>query len=120
MCIRDSHQNNRARTIGPKGWAKRFRDYDVPADLQGTLGDWRWNYSEYLACCASIDANLGRLTGALKALGELDDTIVVYSSDHGSHFRTRNAEYKRSPHDASIRVPLVVRPAAVICPWNRP
>ncbi|MBK6501465.1 MAG: sulfatase-like hydrolase/transferase [Candidatus Microthrix parvicella] len=103
------HQNNRFRTIGPKGWAKRFADYDVPADLKGTLGDWRWNYAEYLACCASIDANLGRLTGALEAAGELDDTIVVYSSDHGSHFRTRNAEYKRSPHDASIRVPLVVR-----------
>jgi arylsulfatase A-like enzyme len=103
------HQNNRFRIIGPKGWAKRFSNYDVPADLTGTRGDWRWNYAEYLACCASIDANLGRLTDALEATGQLDDTLVVYSSDHGSHFRTRNLEYKRSPHDASIRVPLVVR-----------
>ena len=103
------HQNNRFRTIGPKGWAKRFGDYDVPADLKGTLGDWRWNYAEYLACCASIDANLGRITDALERMGKLDNTLIVYSSDHGSHFRTRNLEYKRSPHDASIRVPLVVR-----------
>lgn len=103
------HQNNRFRSIGPKGWASRFSDHDVPGDLVGRFGDWRWNYSEYLACCASIDANLGRLIGTLRTSGELDDTLVVYSSDHGSHFRTRNLEYKRTAHDASIRVPLVLR-----------
>ena len=35
------HQNNRFRTIGPKGWASRFADHAVPADLAGRLGDWR-------------------------------------------------------------------------------
>ncbi len=103
------HQNNRFRSIGPNGWAKRFADYDVPGDLAGRLGDWRWNYSQYLACCASIDANLGRLVEYLSASGELENTLLLYTSDHGSHFRTRNLEYKRSPHDASIRVPLVLR-----------
>jgi len=33
----------------------------------------------------------------------------VFTSDHGCHFRTRNLEYKRSCHDASIRIPLVIR-----------
>ncbi|MEO6988566.1 MAG: sulfatase-like hydrolase/transferase [Aquihabitans sp.] len=102
------HQNNKLRSIGPAGWADRFRHYEVPADLQGRFGDWRWNYAEYLACCASVDANLARLLDDLEAHGELDDTIVIFSSDHGSHFRTRNFEYKRSCHDASIRIPLVV------------
>ena len=55
------HQNNRFRTIGPKGWAKRFADFDRPGDLPAWKGDWRWNYADYLACCASIDANLGRM-----------------------------------------------------------
>lgn len=102
------HQNNKLRSIGPTGWADRFSDFEVPPDLAGRFGDWRWNYAEYLACCASIDANLARLLDDLEANGELDDTIVVYSSDHGSHFRTRNLEYKRSCHDASIRIPLVI------------
>lgn len=102
------HQNDRFRTIGPKGWARRFRSFDRPGDLPAWRGDWRWNYAEYLACCASIDANLGRLLDALDGRGRLDDTLVVFTSDHGSHFRTRNLEYKRSPHDASIRVPLVI------------
>ena len=102
------HQNNRFRTIGPKGWATRFRDFDRPGDLPAWRGDWRWNYAEYLACCASIDANLGRLLDHLDRTRRLDDTLVVFTSDHGSHFRTRNLEYKRSPHDASIRIPLVI------------
>lgn len=102
------HQNNRMRSIGPKGWADRFRDFEVPGDLAGTLGDWRWNYAEYLAGCASIDANLGRLLGALEHKGIADDTLIVFASDHGSHFRTRNLEYKRSGHDASIAIPLVI------------
>lgn len=102
------HQNDRFRTIGPQGWARRFRDFDRPGDLPPWRGDWRWNYAEYLACCASVDANLGRLVDHLDRRGRLDDTLVVFSSDHGNHFRTRNLEYKRSPHDASIRVPLVI------------
>lgn len=102
------HQNDQIRTVGPKGWAKRFAGFDRPGDLPWWRGDWRWNYASYLAACASIDANLGRLVDALRADGRLDDTIIVFASDHGSHFRTRNLEYKRSPHDASIRVPLVI------------
>lgn len=102
------HQNNRFRSIGPKGWSKRFRDFERPGDLPAWQGDWRWNYAEYLACCASIDANLGRMVDHLDQRGRLDDTVVLFTSDHGSHFRTRNLEYKRSPHDASIRVPLVI------------
>lgn len=102
------HQNNRFRTIGPRGWAKRFRDFDRPGDLPAWRGDWRWNYAEYLACCASIDANFGRILDHLERSGRLEDTLVVFASDHGSHFRTRNLEYKRSPHDASIWIPLVI------------
>jgi uncharacterized sulfatase len=102
------HQNNRFRAIGPKGWAPRFGDFDRPEDLNRWRGDWRWNYAEYLACCASIDANLGRLVDSLRHSGRLDDTLIVFASDHGNHFRTRNLEYKRSPHDASIRIPLVL------------
>jgi uncharacterized sulfatase len=102
------HQNDRFRTIAPKHQARHFRDFDVPGDLRGTLGDWRWNYAATLATCASIDTNVGKLLDALRARGRFDEALIVYASDHGSHFRTRNLEYKRSCHDASIRVPLVV------------
>ncbi len=102
------HQNDRFRTIGPKGAAARFDDFEVPGDLRGTLGDWRWNYAESLAACAAIDRNVGRLVEGQRTLRDGGDPLVVYASDHGSHFRTRNLEYKRSCHDASTRVPLVI------------
>lgn len=103
------HQNNRLRYVGPRGRRQAFRHYDVPGDLRGRVGDWRWSYPDYLAACSSVDANLGRLVDHLAAEGPLDDTLIVFASDHGNHFRTRNLEYKRSVHDASIRVPLVLR-----------
>ena len=50
----------------------------------------------------------GRLHDALKSLVLADDTIVLFTSDHGCHFKTRNSEYKRSCHESSIRVPTVL------------
>jgi len=36
------------------------------------------------------------------------NTILIFLSDHGCHFKTRNTEYKRSPHEGSIHIPLVI------------
>jgi len=105
--IEPHHQNDHNRYEGPAGSQEQFRDFVVPGDLAGTGGDWRENYPDYLGCCNSLDANLGRLRRELRALGLADSTMVICASDHGSHFRTRNAEYKRACHDGCIRVPLI-------------
>ena len=55
-----------------------------------------------------LDEALGRLLDALRSLDMLDDAIILFTSDHGCHFKTRNAEYKRSCHDASLRVPTAL------------
>lgn len=55
-----------------------------------------------------IDEAFGRLLDALTSLGIRDETIVLFTSDHGNHFKTRNSEYKRSGHEASIRVPTAI------------
>ncbi len=105
--IEPHHQNDHERFEGPVGSRQRFGDYDVPGDLVGTEGDWQEQYPDYLGCCAALDANLGRLRAELERLGRSDDTLLLYSSDHGCHFKTRNAEYKRSCHEGCIRIPLV-------------
>jgi arylsulfatase A-like enzyme len=105
--IEPHHQNDHNRYEGPKGSKERFADFPVPGDLIDTEGDWRENYPDYLGCINSLDANLGRVRAELKRLGMADDTLVIFTSDHGSHFRTRNGEYKRSCHDGCIRVPMV-------------
>jgi arylsulfatase A-like enzyme len=108
--IEPHHQNDHNRYEGPHGSQERFKDYVIPGDLVGTEaeGDWPENMPDYLGCCRNLDDNLGRIRAELDRLGLADNTLVIYTSDHGSHFRTRNAEYKRSCHDGCIRIPLVM------------
>ena len=102
------HQNDHEHYEGPIGSKTRFKDFTVPGDLVGTHGDWREEYPDYLGCVQSLDQNVGRIRMALQELGIADNTLLIYTSDHGSHFRTRNDEYKRSCHDACIRIPLII------------
>lgn len=107
--IEPHHQNDHHHYEGPAGSKERFRDFSVPGDLANTDGDWAQEYPDYLGCVSALDNNLGRLLSFLQRRGIDDNTLLIFTSDHGSHFRTRNAEYKRSCHDACIRIPLVLR-----------
>ncbi|QUH27604.1 sulfatase-like hydrolase/transferase [Vallitalea guaymasensis] len=108
--IEPHHQNDRNRYEGPDGSKERFKDYVPPKDLvcNTEKGDWEENYPDYLGCCASLDENVGRIRKKLRELGLEEDTLIIYTSDHGSHFRTRNKEYKRSCHESAIRVPMIL------------
>lgn len=104
------HQNDMRRFVAPDGYAARYRDHYVPPDLQPyPEGDWRSELPDYYGICASLDENLGRVIDELRHLGELDNTILLFTSDHGCHFRTRNTEYKRSCHDSCLRVPMAAQ-----------
>jgi arylsulfatase A-like enzyme len=104
------HQNDHEHFEGPRGSKERFKNYRVPVDLPDSpmQGDWRAEMPDYLGCCHSLDGNLGRLHGQLKKMGVVDNTLTVYTTDHGCHFRTHEGEYKRSCHDNSIRIPMIV------------
>ena len=70
----------------------------------------------YMALCTEVDHNVGRIIDSLEEQGLLDNTIIVYTSDHGETFGAfDNFAHKGSPEDASTRVPLIVRmpPGAV-------
>ncbi len=105
--IEPHHQNDHGHYEGPQGAREQFKDFVVPGDLEGTEGDWREEYPDYLGCIHSLDMNLGRIREKLSALGLAENTLIVYTSDHGSHFRTRNHEYKRSCHEGCIRIPMI-------------
>lgn len=114
--IEPHHQNNHHHYEGPHGSKERFRVFPVPSDLAALPGDWQEEYPDYLGACASLDENLGRLVDKLKEEGLYDNTVIIFLSDHGSHFKTRNRDehlcgaddYKRTCHDAALRVPLVI------------
>lgn len=101
------HQNRRDDYPAPEGYEEAYRGAWTPPDL-ATLGGTSYRQLPgYYGMVKRIDEAYGRLLDALTSLGLRDDTIVLFSSDHGNHFKTRNSEYKRSVHDASIRVPTV-------------
>jgi len=102
------HQNDVDRYVAPEGYEDRYADAFVPPDLRPLPGNWLRQLPGYYGCIRSLDEAVARLLDALRETGALERTIVVYAADHGCHFRTRNAEYKRSCHDASLRVPLVI------------
>jgi len=102
------HQNDVDLYIPPKELAGKYKDFFVPQDLRPLPGSWPSQLADYYGCVTSIDNAVGTLTGALKQQGFLDNTIVLFMSDHSCHFKTRNAEYKRSPHESSIHIPLIM------------
>ena len=115
--IEPHHQNDHHCYEGPRGSKEKFKNFIPPGDLTGAAGDWQESYPDYLGCIHSLDDNLGRIRQKLNRLGIADRTVIVFASDHGSHFRTRNRglqgahydDYKRSCHEGCIRIPLVIR-----------
>jgi arylsulfatase A-like enzyme len=102
------HQNDKDTYDPPKEFAHRYPNPFVPQDLRPLPGSWPSQLSDYYACVAKMDQTVGDIRAALKETGHAENTIVVFLSDHGCHFKTRNTEYKRSPHDSSIHIPFVV------------
>ncbi|MDE3199487.1 MAG: sulfatase-like hydrolase/transferase [Acidobacteriota bacterium] len=101
-------QNDVDNFIPPKRYLDKFEDPFIPQDLRNLPGNWRSRIQGYYGCTAGIDDCVGTLVAALERTGQLDNTIIVFFSDHGCTFRTRLGEYKRSPHDSSLRVPFVI------------
>lgn len=103
------HQNDRHRYEGPKETVEHYRDYPIPPDLSFLEGDYEQMYPDYMAAINRLDENVGRLVEKLREKGLYENTILIYTSDHGSHFKTRNLEYKRSCHDSATHTPLIIR-----------
>jgi arylsulfatase A-like enzyme len=80
----------------------------MPPDLAALGGNAHQHWGGYCGMVKRLDEAFGRLMDALRSLDLLDETVVLFTSDHGNHFKTRNGEYKRSLHDASVRVPTVL------------
>lgn len=102
------HQNHRDDYPAPDGYRERYTGGWVPPDLAALGGSSHQQLGGYYGMVKRIDEAYGRLLDALKSLDLAANTVVLFTSDHGCHFKTRNDEYKRSCHESSIRVPLAL------------
>lgn len=114
--IEPHHQNNAKHYQGPIGSKEKYKDFTLPKDLEVLGGNASEEYPDYLGQCNSLDKNLGRIIDQLKSKGIYENTVIIYVSDHGSHFNTRNKDnhlngyddYKRTCHDSALKVPLII------------
>ncbi|MER7280059.1 sulfatase [Dactylosporangium sp. NPDC000244] len=71
-----------------------------------------WKYqrfmADYLACVASVDANVGRVVDWLRERGRFADTLLMYASDQGFFLGEHGWFDKRFMYEESLRMPLVL------------
>jgi len=96
----------------PEPYFSRYGPGDMPppvgVDDPRELKYWREQRAAYCGKIEHIDYLIGRILDAVEANGLLDNTIIVFSSDHGDMMGDHHLFYKIHPYDASIRTPTIV------------
>ena len=108
----------------PTEYAEQYRDAAVPDPIPAnTMGKPSWvgrrfitddedailfTRRQYSACIKSIDRWVWRMLQVLEERKILEDTIVIFASDHGEMLGDFGLYTKNVPYEASIRVPLAL------------
>jgi arylsulfatase A-like enzyme len=80
-----------------------FRDQGVDWHLLRAMKAY------YYACVSFIDFQVGRMIDALERRGQLDNTLIVFLSDHGEHLGDYLTFHLGSMHDSCARIPMLMR-----------
>lgn len=98
-------------------WRKAENGQPVGIQDGRTLTDWAQQYSR--AVCA-LDEGIGQVLDALREIGQLDNTLIVFTSDQGFAWGQHGLRHKFAPYDASLLAPMMMRlpgviPAGTVC-----
>ena len=88
----------------------RWQDVDFPPPVACSpelLADYNAIRQNYAAMLENIDHNIGLLLDEVEARGDLENTIVIYVSDHGEMLGDFDAFNKSRPERGSVHIPLV-------------
>ena len=88
----------------PQNSGNRRTTDNYKMDLNQQKGTLR----AYYASVSFVDALVGKILTALEATGQRDNTIVIFTSDHGYHLGEHDMWQKVSIHEESARVPLII------------
>lgn len=80
-------------------WQDHGEDWDA----------WKKSVAVYWGFCTLIDDQVGRLIRCLEDQKVLDNTLVIYCSDHGEMLGQHGLWHKMQPYEEALRVPLILR-----------
>ncbi|MCU6713138.1 sulfatase-like hydrolase/transferase [Paenibacillus sp. J5C_2022] len=83
------------------------------AALPREAGEIRRHIADYYALITHLDAEIGRVIDALKAKGIYEDTIIVYTADHGLSVGQHGLMGKQNVYEHSVRIPFILRGPSV-------
>jgi iduronate 2-sulfatase len=83
-------------------------NYKTSVNMQMDITRQKKAVSGYYASVTFMDAQVGKVLDALEKSGQADNTIVIFTSDHGYHLGEHDFWAKVSLHDESARVPLII------------
>jgi arylsulfatase len=76
---------------------------------QATAEHYRRWRAHYYANISLIDESVGKILDALERAGILDDTLIIYTSDHGDALGDHGLSYKGLFYESMVHVPLIIR-----------
>ena len=104
-------ENNMQFLEGSSGSYKGYVEKQIRGvhnDISSEHG-WRELRAKYLANITLVDDMVGMIVKSLEEQGVLDDTVIVFTSEHGEMAGDHGMLEKRSMYEESARVPLIIR-----------
>ncbi len=83
-------------------------NYKTSRNMKMNITQQKKAVSGYYAAVSYMDAQVGKVLDALEETGQADNTIVIFTSDHGYHLGEHDFWAKVSLHEESARVPLII------------
>ncbi|MBM3333070.1 arylsulfatase [Candidatus Sumerlaeota bacterium] len=114
----------------PERFWRKYQDADLP---KAAVGKWAAKYAErssdrfdiwhgdlgpqqvrtsrqgYYGSVTFVDEQIGRILEALDKRGRLDETLIIYTADHGDMTGDHNLWRKSYPYEPSARIPMIMR-----------
>lgn len=100
-----------------KAWDSNWKNY-VHSE---TIAPKPWpikddKFLKQLECLAAVDESLGKVLATLEELGELDNTMIIYSSDNGYFMGEHGYWDKRIAYESGMKIPMLIRYPKMIKP----
>jgi arylsulfatase A-like enzyme len=88
--------------------APEFSARQTPDTLENVEGTAYQRLREaYFAAITLIDTHIGRILDELEASGQIDNTVIIFMSDHGEILGDRNGYQKHVPYEGSAHIPMI-------------